>query len=399
MRLSSVSRTSTVPNDKPGEVLLDDYVAELQAKEEFYFGQLATMKEQILAINQDYICKEDQLNAQLREAVTAKQVLEAELSILSDSQQRLLRSNAELEDRISNLTLQISELTGRCDFLEAERIQALTSLELPHPDFLKNIAETICEKEVAFAEREIAKADLEICNDKLECAVVLIENLKSQLREEKLKFSEFCETQEKMSKQILQDSEILKSDVVARNDEIKKLKQIIDDSKASQVTMEEREEELEDQLRRLRSEVEETQQAMKAQEDAVLSAINKGTAEASELVNSLRTEIAQLRIEQKSANERLQVALEDANRAEEKVAMLEGVLTVDQKSRMTPTKRVKVSDSVEVRKLQLEITALRLKVAEFQEKKENVNKRKCQPDDDQSKNRRVSLDQEECRQQ
>ena len=392
-----VSRTSTVPNNEnpAGEVLLDDYVAELQGKEQFYYSQLATMKQQILSINQDYMQKEAELSAQLREAVNSKQVLQAELEILSDSHQRLLRGNAECEDRVSCLTSQIAELTARCDFLEAERIQALTSFELPHPQILKSVIEAICEKEVAVAEKEAATKDLDIANDKLECAVVLINQLETELEVVKREILKAAETEEAKTIKNREESESIENQFRLKNAEIEKLAAEIEEGRKIRESFESREKELLENVHEIELQLAAAQDEMKTHAAAMDAEKSRGTAQASEMINSLRTEISQLRIEQKTTNERLQQALEDANAAEEKFRF------ENPSDLKTPTKRksVKGTDSVETRKLQMEVTSLRLKLAEMHEMKENANKRKLLAEDDQCKNRRVSLDQEECRQQ
>jgi chromosome segregation ATPase len=400
MRLS----TGTLPDDA-GDASLDEYVAALQAKEEFYFTQLAAMKQQILTINSEYLRKEEELSAACREAVSSNQVLHAELSIFSESHQRLLRSNAELEERLETLQAQIAELNGRNDFLESERIQGLTSLELPHPDILKDVAVAIAEREIAVSVKDAAKAELVLLREKLSTSLVAeteksdhIKSLNQSFSDLQTKHATELELQKSEIGQVARQYELTSAEVTNTRGVVEALQGELEGRRS-------REQELLTQIEDLSRAVEQSHDSLRAQAVNLEQQKSQGKSQASEAIATLYAEITQVRGDAKTANERLHQALAEAAVVHEKMTQMEALLTNEQMSKVntTPKKTAKSDPTMELRKLLIETTELRLKLAELQASKENRSswKRKADEmtDEEGNRNRRVSLDQEECRQQ
>jgi septum formation topological specificity factor MinE len=413
-----VGRVSTVPanlNTTPldavneEEVLLDEYVAELQSNQAKYFSQLSDMRKQILAINENYMSKEDEMGVSIREATTSKQMLEAELSILSDSHQRLLRSNAELEERVSVIQTQMQELVSRNDFLESDRIQTLAGLELPHPDLLKDLCVTIAEKEAAEASQAVQAKALEACQMDLKEKEARCEELDSKLESLNIAIADFqrshdesmANTQDKIN-EIVCESEL-------KDKEISRLVGVIDGLRQEEEVRLSKEEAMKESDTQMAARADEARLEHEKEIVMMQGLLDSGRAEACTMIDALQSELAQLKSQVKIANERLRKSLEEGIIAEEKMQRLESLLTSEQKSKcnVTPSKGRKSSGNAgELKRLQMEATELRLKLAEMQAGKENevrcsLGKRR-EIDTElemESKNRRVSLDQNECRQQ
>jgi len=350
---------------------LDEYLTLLQSKEQFYFAQLADMREQVMKISAEFNLKEEEQSLSIREAITAKEVIQTELTILSESHNRIVRHNAELEEKLALLQDQLSELCSQNDSLEAERIQAVTSLELPHPDILVDVVLAIVEREAAEASRHAALSNLTEAKLQLQQALADNAEVIGQLSH----LTETIETLRAASDseraRFQQETADVRNQLEEKQGELAHLGKLIEEGLTDAAESLRDREALTEEVAQLKLQLIDAQEDLSNKEENLQQQRIQGKAQAAEFVASLQAEISQLRNELKTANLRLKASLEG--------------------SPTPPT---------ELRKLQIETTELRLRIAELQASKENSNKRKGEGlSQEEAKNRRVSLDQEECRQQ
>ena len=439
-RRSVLSRTLPASEAATFEASLEEFITSLQEKQEWYCNELGALRAQISSMHYEFSRKEAAALALAREATTDKQILAAEVAVLSDSQQKLLRFNAELEERLSAYLVQLGELSERNEFLECERLQE----SAPVPFSIEDLCSiTVIKAQNDIKDKSLVKisAELESKSLELKAALLEISSLSTHLEEALAKIAALSIERNHLTENLnSRDSEIDRLNVEIKDGEraasereafVEKQLAEFDEkihtastvlaaeqtardsefSKMNSLILEERQ-----KVEELISKISDFQQSA-IDQNLEISSLNsqihqltKKISDSEKAQMAMETDGAHLRAELKTSAQRLKAALEEQERLIERCEHAESLLSSEQKNKVPNRRRSKgkqpETERSEIRKYQLENAELRMRIIDLQQ---GVDENQMSPRNEpvkhqspqmtQTKRARTSLDQEECRQQ
>ena len=419
---------------------LEELIAQ---KEDQYCAEMANLRKQMLSFSEQYAKRETELVHQHREASAARQALEAEVALLTDSQQRLIRENAELESRIEGVYGQLGELMERNEQLELKvapvfsfegpsavllaqeevhqhTIQALShaldaakteianahaesnSLATSLETALERLTLTEAERDAQGSELSVTRTELSDLRSELDAAtrerdtgiarIAALEGSRASATQDlEMVRTDFAEQVTRLES--LLDGEVdrvrtLTVNLEVANAGLTEAESLLATSKAENETISER-------LRQLRE-----------------NGLKDASEKTAQFVD-VQAAAAQARQELRVLGGRLKAALSEQARLEQQLEAAEKLLTEHQRKEYIKIPSEYKPDGSELRRLQMEAAELRMQLSELQNGDgsrresaaafiENIAPKtlSASPIDRLApKRQRKSLDQEECRQQ